>query len=147
MKILYENSKLISNLWNGVNYNWSVKVNNLYDVEGKDLEYICKPFNPNKGIALSITNLKGDMSIWEFMVNGVANLDKLPRHVFKELMSIKHQIIIGFWENEGKVHLEYTLYFPNAKSKNTRDMISWLKHFFNQISVWDFAQQKELKEI
>lgn len=142
---LNETNKLIANLWNGSTYNWSIKVNNLYS-EDKDIEYICKPFTPNKGIALSITNFKSDMSILEFLSNGCSEIDRLPKHVFKELMTIKHSVMVGFWENEGKVHLEYTLYFPNI-NKNTKNMISWLKHFYNQVSVWDFAQQKELKEI
>lgn len=146
MKKLNETNKLIANLWDGSNYNWSIKVNNLYSVD-KDIEYIVKPFTPNKGIALSITNFKGDMSMLEFMGNGCSQIDKLPKHFFKELMNTKHNVIIGFWENEGKVHLEYTLYFPNVKSPKVQQLIKFLKMYYNQYSVWDFKQQKELKEI
>lgn len=146
MKKINEYSKLISNLWDGCTYNWTFKVKDLYG-DYADLEYICKPFNPNKGIAISLSNFNGDMYVFEFFSKGVALIDQLPTHIFRELMGTKHQTIIGFWANEDRVHLEYTLYFPNVKSAKVRQLIKFLKLYYNQYSVWDFAQQKELKEI
>lgn len=145
--IINEYTKLIGKLWNGVNYNWSFKETNLWCDDLQMVEYNCKPFNPNKGIALSITNFKCDMSIIQFLEEGNKALASIPMHVFKQLQNTKYNVIIGFWENGGKVHLEYTLYFPNVKSPKTQQLIKFLKLYFNLVSVWDFAQQKELKEI
>ena len=145
-KIINEYSKLNSSLWDGNTYNLSFKIKDLYD-SYTDMEYICKPFNPNKGIAISLSNFNNDMLAFEFFSKGVELIDQLPTHIFNELMGTKHQTIIGFWANEGKVHLEYTLYFPNVKSPKVRQLIKFLKLYYNQVSVWDFAQQRELKEI
>lgn len=144
--ILNEYSKLITNLWDGYTYNWSVEVKNLYNSYA-DVKYICKPFHPNKGIAISLSNFNNDMQVFEFFSKGCGLIDQLPTHIFNELMGIKHKNIIGFWQNGDRVHLEYTLYFPNVKSAKVRQLIKFLKLYYNQFSVWDFAQQKELKEI
>lgn len=118
----------------------------LNEISKNESTYKVKPFRPKTGFALSITNIKMDMGIWEFMQVFKISIDKLYSFEWLALNIAQPKYILGFWyDQETKTtNIECTLYF-NKDTKRVRQLINRLKLRFDQKTIWDFKNQKEVE--
>lgn len=125
-------------------HNWEVEP--LFDLSKSDYVYKIKPFRPKVGYAISITNIKMDMDIHKFMTIFKVTLDKLNAYWWSVLNKAQPKYILGFWyDQETKTtNIECTLYF-NKDTKQVKELINKIKWRFDQKTIWDFKNQKEVE--